>query len=246
MESNRTTRSAKVWKLLRILAIAAAAKAGSDGVGVGIAPSGWAAEVNYLIDDGSAERAIGIDPGEDSLWFNTFPVEPGGEVIDSISVAFGRPGLAQALNDLPIVVLLYEDVDGGDPWNATLKTSVNAATANANTNTLNVYNITPTEVHGTMLAAVIFRNTTAVNRFISASDETAPTLSNRSFYGYTIDDMNQNDLSSIPTAQRGTLESIIPGNWLLRAHGVPVPEPFTLAGVPIAMVFTCASRRRRI
>src|SRR5262245_5725142 len=106
MQSNR------LRKLLCVIAIAAAAKAG----GVGFAPSGWAADVNYSIDDGTAERAIGIDPGEDTLWFNTFPVQPGGEVIDSISVAYGRPNLGQALNGLNVLVLLYEDADGGDPW----------------------------------------------------------------------------------------------------------------------------------
>ncbi|CAN5596878.1 PEP-CTERM sorting domain-containing protein [soil metagenome] len=235
MHSNR------IRKLLCGLAIAAAAKTGT----VGFAPSGWAADVNYAIDDGSAERAIGIDPGEDTLWFNTFPVQPGGEVIDSISVAFGRPGITQALNGLPILILLYEDADGGDPWNAVLKQSLNALSANANTNTLNVYNITPTEIHGTLLAAVIYRNTTSINRFISSSDETAPTLANRSYYGFTVDDMNQNDLSSIPVSQRGTLESIVAGNWLVRAHGSPVPEPASASGAVLA-VLACAARRRRI
>ena len=83
------------------------------------AAAGWA-DVSYSYDDGSAERAIGIDPGEDSLWFNRFAVAPGGEVINSIAAAFGRPGIAVALNGLPIKVLLYEDIDGGSPWNATL------------------------------------------------------------------------------------------------------------------------------
>ncbi|MBC8107835.1 MAG: hypothetical protein H7Z14_14700 [Anaerolineae bacterium] len=239
MISNRWKKVGKKW--LSVLAIVAAVKAG----GVGFAPSGWAADVSYAIDDGSAERAIGIDPGEDTLWFNTFPVQPGGEVVDSISVAFGRPGITQQLNGLNILVLLYEDADGGDPWNALLKTSVNGITANANTNTLNVYNITPTEMHGTMLAAVIFRNTTAVNRFISSSDETAPNLPNRSFFAFTIDDMNQNDLSSIPAGQRGPLESLVAGNWLVRAHGTPVPEP-GCALAAIALVLPCACRRRRV
>src|SRR5690242_15888385 len=117
-------------RFLRSALIGAAVVAGT-GAGGTIRPSGWAATVDYAIDDGTAERAIGIDPGEDTLWFNTFPVQSGGEVIDSISVAYGRPNLGQALNGLNVLVLLYEDQDGGDPFNAVLKTSVNAVIANA-------------------------------------------------------------------------------------------------------------------
>src|SRR3954453_23489708 len=93
-----------------------------------IVPSGWA-DVTYVYDDGSSERGIGIDPGEDSLWFNRFTVAPGGEVITSISAAFGRPGSSNVLNGLPIKVLLYEDADGGAPWNPVFKQSVNGVVA---------------------------------------------------------------------------------------------------------------------
>jgi hypothetical protein len=231
----------KLTKLLTGLAIAAAAKTG----GVGFAPSGWAADVTYSIDDGTAERALGIDPGEDVIWFNTFPVQAGGEVIDSISASYGRVGLGGALNGFPITILLYEDTDGGDPFNATLKTSLTTTIANANSNTLNVYNLTPTEVHGTLLAAVLFRNTTTVSKFITPSDETAPVFAGRSFFGFTVDDLNQNDLSTIPLANRGTPEGVgFPGNWLVRAHGVPVPEP-TIGVAAIAAFLACAARRRR-
>jgi hypothetical protein len=232
----------KLKKLLTAIAIVAAVKVG----GVGFAPSGWAADVNYVIDDGSAERALGIDPGEDVIWFNTFPVQPGGEVIDSISASYGRPGLAGTLNGFPITILVYEDADGGDPFNAVLKTSTTSTIANANTNTLNLYSLNPTEVHGTLLAAVLFRNTTTVSKFITPSDETAPTLAGRSFFGFTVDDLNQNDLSTIPLANRGTSEGVgFPGNWLVRAHGVPVPEP-TTASSAMCAVLACVARRRRI
>ena len=233
--------STRLKKFLYSLAIAAAATSGS----VGFAPSGWTADVTYSIDDGSAERALGIDPGEDVIWFNTFPVQAGGEVIDSISASYGRPGLTGALNGFPITILLYEDTDGGDPFNATLKTSINSIIANANSNTLNTYNLTPTEIHGTMLAAVLFRNTTAVSKFITPSDETAPSLAGRSFFGFTVDDLNQNDLSTIPLANRGSPEGIgFPGNWLVRAHGVPVPEP-TGALFALSTIIPYIARRRR-
>lgn len=240
MISNRQKKLLKKW--LSVIAVAAAVKAGTTG----FAPSGWAADVTYQIDDGSAERALGIDPGEDVIWFNSFPVQASGEVIDSISASYGRPGLSGALNAFPISILLYEDTDGGDPFNAVLKTSLNTTIANANSNTLNVYNLTPTEIHGTLLAAVLFRNTTTVSKFITPSDETVPAFAGRSFFGFTVDDLNQNDLSSIPLANRGSPEGIgFPGNWLVRAHGNPVPEP-GCATAAIGLLLPCMRRRPRV
>ena len=203
-------------------------------LGLQLAPSGWAA-VTYSYDDGTAERAIGIDPGEDSLWFNRFAVAPGGEVITSISAAFGRPGITVALNGLPIKVLLYEDIDGGSPWNAVLKRSVDGVVSNANTNTLNVFNIPPTEVHGTLLAAMLLRNRTTENKFIAALDQTAPTVSDASFYAFTVGDMDETNLGSVPAGQFGTIESLgFAGNWLIRANGTAVPEPTSLALLVVA------------
>jgi hypothetical protein len=205
-----------------------------------------AADVTYSYDDGSSEQAIGIDPGEDSLWFNRFAVQSGGEVVTSISVAYGRPGSTSPLNGLPVTILLYEDVDGGAPWNAVLKQSVDVTVANGNTNTLNTYAIPATEVHGTLLAAFVFRNTTTTNRFIGALDRTLPHVSDGSFYGYTVEDMNVNDLSTIPDTQRGTIESInFAGNWLIRATAQPIPEPAGAGMLAAAAVAVALARRRR-
>jgi len=202
------------------------------------------AAVQYTLDDGTAERAIGIDPGEDSLLFNRFDVAPGGEVITSISVAYGRPGSTSVLNGLPVSILLYEDPDGGDPFNAVLLQSVGAIVANANTNTLKVYAIPPTEVHGSFLAAMLYRNTTTVNKFIGALDEQPPVASNASYYGYAVG-MDETSLSSIPEGQFGTIESIdLPGNWLVRANGEPVPEPSSVLLIAAAAMRALIRPRR--
>src|SRR4051794_27337266 len=98
MHPKRTAR----W--LSLIAIVAAVKM----VGMGGSTQAWAADFTYSIEDGSAERALGIDPGEDVIWFNTFAVQAGGEMIDSISASYGRPGLAGTLNGFPVTILLYE------------------------------------------------------------------------------------------------------------------------------------------
>jgi hypothetical protein len=152
-------------------------------------------------------------------------VQPGGEIISQISVAYGRPGGVSALNGLPVEILLYEDTDGGSPWNAVLRQSTDVIVANGNSNTLNTYAIPPTEVHGSFLAAMIYRNTTAVNKFIGALDRTVPHVADASFLGFAVG-LDKTNLLSIPDGQFGTIEGLgFPGNFLIRATGQPIPEP---------------------
>ncbi len=199
-------------------------------------------DVVYAIDDGSANLAIGIDPGEDMVWFNRFPVEPGGEVINSVSAAYGRPGLAQALNGLSVTILLYQDSNGGSPQDAVLLRSVAATVAGANTNTLNVYPFEPTTVVGELLVGVLFRNTTGLVRSIAALDTTAPSLSERSYVGFAVG-LDPGNLGAIPAANFGTIEGFgSTGNFLIRANGVAVPGPGTALAAGAWLV---GGRRRR-
>lgn len=188
-------------------------------------PVANASAVNYVIDDGRAELAVTIDPAEDQIWFNTFPVVEGGEVITAMSVGFGRPGLFVPLNGLPVTLLIYEDVDGGSPLNATLLRSVDVTVESANSITLPRYEIPPTIVHGTMLAAALFRNTTEANQPIAGLDRSPPTFTGRSWVGFAVN-LNESDLTSIPSNQIQGIEGLgVTGNFIVRAEGVPLPEP---------------------
>lgn len=183
-----------------------------------------AGEVIYQIDDGSAEFTVGIDPGEDMIWLNTFPVEPGGEVIQAISAAFGRPGLSQALNGLPVSALLYEDQNGGSPRDAVLRGRAEGIVTQAHSNAFVHFPIPAVEVHGTLLAAILFRNVTTELKFIASVDRTPPNLTNRSFTGFAVG-MDESNLASIPNSQFGTLADFnIVGNLMVRARGQSVPE----------------------
>lgn len=205
-------------------------------------PGASRAGVDYAIDDGTSERTLGIDSGEDLIWLNTFPIQPGGEIVTSISLAFGRPGVTQALDGLSITVLLYEDLDGGSPVNAVLRQSRSVQTANANTNIINEYTITPTEVHGTLIAAALFRNATGERKFIGATDQTLPEFLDRSYTGFAVG-LDETNLASIPAAQFGTIESIgLTGNLIIRAHGVPIPEP-TAAAMALCAIGATMPRR---
>lgn len=126
-------------------------------------------------------------------------------------------------------------------WRNNLRKSLHAAVANGNSNTLNTYAIPPTEVHGSLLAAMIYRNTTAVNKFIGALDRTLPHMNDASFYGYAVG-LDKTNLQSIPDGQFGTMESLgFPGNFLIRATGQAIPEP----GSAVAGVLVLLAKRGR-
>lgn len=204
------------------------------------------ATVNYLIDDGTAEFTLGIDNGEDQIWFNTFPVAPGGERITQIQAAFGRPGLAAfGLNGFTVSVLLYDDVDGGSPENAVLRYERTGIISGAHTNTFVNYDIPPTEVHGTLFAAILFANDSGVNKPIAAVDRTAPTFPGRSWAAFAVD-IDPNDLTQIPPENFNPIENFgAVGNLMVRAVGEPIPEPATLTVTAAALIALTSRRRSR-
>ena len=184
------------------------------------------AQVDYAIDDGFAELAIAITGGESAIWMTTFPVQPGAEMIDRIDVMFGRPNGSSPLNGRPVSILLYEDVDGGSPVNAVLRQTFDTVIANANSTVINQYALVPTAITGHLVAAVLFENASPLTLGIAPLDRTAPTLANRSYFGFSPGDLDAANLASLPPGTFGPIESFgSSGNWVLRAHGTPIPEP---------------------
>ena len=208
---------------------------------------------NYQIDDGTAEDSIGVTGTApfDFVWLNKFAVQAGGEKIEKIQVAFGNPGNTStgAPNGTPVQILLYEDTNGGSPTDAVLKTTLNGTVQNVNTNTFVDFDISDTVVTGTMLAGVVMRNLPGGNAFIAGIDQTDPDLSNRSYLGFTTgtttppSPMDINNLGSMGGNFGSTDGFGLPGNFLIRAVGSPVPEPASLG--MIAITGLCALRRRR-
>lgn len=114
----------------------------------GLFRDGFDPPVVYLHDDGTASSNMGppssFDP--DMLWGNYFTVQPGGEFVTTLSVAFGPtfPSLANG----PVTFWLLADPDAdGDPRNATLLVSTQA-TPDVTGNTFFNVTIPPTRVSG--------------------------------------------------------------------------------------------------
>lgn len=189
------------------------------------------ADVDYSLTDHTSEIAFGIDNGESMVWLDTFPVDPLGAYVDTIRVAYGRPGGPSPINGQNVKILLYEDQDGGDPKNARLLWSFDTKVANGNTNTLNSYAVPPTFVRAGLVVGVYYRNTNPVRVYIGAVDTTAPSLPDRSYTGWAVT-LDPANLGAIPAAQWGTLEaSGTVGNFVVDAHARPTPDGILLSAV---------------
>lgn len=198
---------------VRVWAPAALAVAGASAV---------RADVEYRVDDGGAELAVGIDPGETTIWMNRFPVRDGGEVITSVAAAYGRPGSASQVDGLQVSIMLYEVDPACDPRDATLKRRIDAVTANGNTRTINTYAVPPTPIRGDLIVCVIYRNTTDTNRYISALDLTPPIVPGASYAGFAVEGIDPANLRAIPPDQFWPVaEKLKPGMFILRATGRP-------------------------
>lgn len=174
--------------------------------------------VLYSLDDGVAERTLAIDPAEATIWLNTFPVQPGGEVVERALVAFGRPGGPSALDAMAATVLLYEDPDGGSPQNATLLRRADIAIEGANTTRLLAVEFEPATVRGHLVVGVLFPNTGRVQKGVGAVDLTDPTYPGRSWSGWAVT-IDPARLGDIPPDQFKPLEGYgLAGNAIVRAE----------------------------
>lgn len=218
-------------------------------VGQSVIPTGG----TYSMDDGTAEDSIGVTGTGtfDMVWLNRFPVQSGGEKITDVQVAFGNPGNTSTgvTNGAPVDILLYEDVNGGSPTDAVLKATVSGTVQNINSNSFVNFDMPDTVINGTLVVGALMRNLPNNNAFIAGIDQTDPDLSNRSFLGFTTatttppSPLDPNNLGSMG-ANFGSTDSFgLPGNFLIRATGVPVPEPTSLGALALAGVF--GLRRRR-
>ena len=173
----------------------------------------------YSIDDGTAEDSIGLTAGGSFIALNSFPVTGGNNVINSISIAFGTPAFPDpTLDGLAYTAVLWSDPNGdGSPTDAVVLATAPGVVSMQGTDTFLTSNIAPTMVT-TPNFFVGFVITHAAGQFPAAFDETAPTLSNRSFI----------NIGSDPNNMTGsiTIESVgLVGNWLIRADGTGGATP---------------------
>jgi len=171
----------------------------------------------YMLDDGTAEDAIGLTLGGDVIALNEFAVIPGAETIQSVSIAWGTPAFPDpSLNGLPYTVCIWSDPNGdGSPTDAVLLTTAPGVISNQGTDTFITTDVTDTVIT-TPNFFVGFLVTHAAGQFPAAFDESNP-IFNRSFIAGdsvmgNINNLNDNELPVAPIESFGLF-----GNWLIRA-----------------------------
>ncbi len=192
------------------------------------------ANVTYQIDNGTSQTAVGIVDSScltasgftwgDLLWLNSFQVQPGGELIDSIAVGWGTPtpispratncpatqtikdsGLSTSVGQIGKVFLFSDPNQDGNPDDAQLLTMVDAiinvpAQDNAGQDLLTTINIPDTLVSGDFFVGALFPNQQE-GQFPAAIDNSAP-VKGRSWAAYRLKDANApvvTDLANNPT-----------------------------------------------
>ena len=134
----------------------------------------------YVLDDGTAEDAVGLTLGGDIISLNQFTVIPGEDTINSISIAWGTPAFFDpSLDGLPYTAVLWSDPNGdGDPTDAVVLATAPGVVSQQGTDTFLITPITPTGVATSFFVGHII--THSAGQFPSAFDESAP-IFNRSF-----------------------------------------------------------------
>ena len=190
----------------------------------------------YMIDDGTAEDAVGFGNGLqnfESLWFNQFDVIAGQTMISTVSVAWGTPVAPDpSLNGTPITIGIWSDPNGdGDPSDAALLGQVSGTIQNAGTDTFVDYTLNP-PVDVSAFTSFFVGDMTPMNNgpevFEQGIDQNNP-LHRQSWVaamsdGSAVDFENPGNNDFI-----GLIDDFgIPGNWLIRADtggggGTPTP-----------------------
>src|SRR6266704_2631084 len=155
MKQSIRTLSLTTLALFVSLAITARANSPSDLLSTAVRTHGAAApsqtakffhflpaQETYILDDGTAEDAVGLTLGGDIICLNQFTVIPGSETINSISIAWGTPFFPDpSLNGLPFTAVLWSDPNGdGSPFDAVVLATASDTVKDQGTDT---FHITP-------------------------------------------------------------------------------------------------------
>jgi hypothetical protein len=184
----------------------------------------------YMIDDGTAENAFGLFFSGDLIALNEFPVIPGQETINEVSIAWGDPAFPDpSLDGVPYTVCIWSDPDGdGSPTDAQLLTTAAAVVSAPGTNTFITTNIAATITTPNFFVGFLITQPTS--QLPAAFDETSPIFSNRGYLAYgiapgsgDINNLNNNDQPVISMESYACI-----GNWLIRANTIDGGPDITL------------------
>lgn len=213
----------------------------------------------HTVDDGTSESTTGLGLAGGSIVFaNHFAADLGGEEIRSISVSYGHRGVfAYAHVGTPVLVLLFRDADGSAlPLHPVLLASAPSTVMKPYTDIFNDVPIPPTNVSGDFFVGVQVSRLPASGVYPISFDKTKPRhQSFAAFFTHPVGEAQVSTLGYDPTLissqvplDTNTFVRVVDGNFMIRATGVPVPEPAAGASLLIAtglLAFRPFRRRAR-
>ncbi|MGI0492906.1 hypothetical protein ACN4EG_14075 [Alkalinema pantanalense CENA528] len=220
-------------------------------LGSAMASSSQAA-VTYKLDDIGGDTVpedlypLGLVPIDaykgnivgDLMWMNSYQVEEGGDLLKSISLTWGAPGLWAGYTGLsdwqtrpyPISLFLYSDPNNdGRPDDAQILAQAETTITNPDSLTFTTVDIKPTqlEVGRHFFVGALFRN--HLRGQLPATVDSFNSVDNRSWYVIAnhgddqpsnFDAVNLNNNFRKPTPLEPGA-----GNWVLRVNGVATQPP---------------------
>ncbi len=172
----------------------------------------------YRHDDGTNEAILGIGSPAEVAWLNRFVVEPGGEWISWVDLAYS----VDVPETTPVTVYLWSDPDGdGDPADAQVLASVETAVTGAGPNEFNAVFVG--EVYVGEAGTSFFAGASVHDQlgyWHPITRDTDEPLAHQSWLAASSDPvpLDPNDLGSADFF--GSLDSYFyPGNCLIRARG---------------------------
>ncbi len=200
----------------------------------------------YQINDGHPETVTGAGGGvgDNIYWSTSFTVVGGAESIDSIDIMFGADDHygGTALDGTLVTLVVSRDSNhDGIADDGGMVSSLNTVVTGANTLAFQNYTIptcTLAAGDGFVVAATILSN--RANPCPADLDETVP-IARRNYFAWSHSPLDPDHLSLV--GHQGFMEGFnVPGNWMINAHGSPVPEP---ASAVVFLAGLALLRKRR-
>lgn len=191
--------------------------------------------IEYVLDNGTMATAVGppssFPVSPEMMWGNYYTAQAGGEVITTISAAFG-PTYPE---DVEVTVALFDDPDDdGDPRNATFVASATGVPEQLGGSHFTDFAIQPTQVSGGFFVAVIAYTEKGEDRPAamggSGNLDGSWMFYNPASKGINVDDPGANALAEAIEDVSG----FFTGRWMVRASGTVLGDLNTDGSVNVS------------
>ncbi len=199
--------------------------------------------VEFIVDDGTVEGDFGVGStnAQQFMWFNRFTSVSTNFQLVEVDVLF--PPAPNLPVGGEIQLLIYLDPDGDPTTGAELLASYDDVVQSVDGLTFSTYVLDPpidVQVAGDLLVAVIARFVeSGVSPPVSPAALDTTATQGRSWIATWVGDPPA-DAPLPPDAILIPIDDLLPGNFMIRAFGAPLPIAQVPALGPLGMILLCA------